>query len=133
MLYKLGTLSKIRNSGFGRLWSLKDLHLPLTSHLIALSLMSILPINPNLTATPIVKLHHDQNIHPCNLVVTDKIAVFNHAEVNQLRHERIKKWLVNVKNVVYDGKEHKSFCLSKKRRSNTIAYHSPSSTHPLLF
>ena len=95
--------------------------------------MSILPINPHLIATPIVKLHHGQNLHPCNFVVTDEIAVFNHAELKQLRHERAKKWLVIVKNVVFDGIEHKSFRLSKKRRSNTIACHSPSSTLPLLF
>ena len=28
--YKLGTFSYIKNSGFVRLWSMKDLHLPLT-------------------------------------------------------------------------------------------------------
>ena len=95
--------------------------------------MSILPINPNLIESPIVKLHHGQNLHPCNLVVTDEIVVFNHAEVNKLRHERVKRWLVNVNNVVYEEREHKSFCLSKKRRSNTIAYHSPYSIYPLLF
>ena len=95
--------------------------------------MSILPINPHLIASPIVKLHHGQNLHPCNLVVTDLIAVFNRGEMNKLRHEIGRKLLVNVKNVAYDGREHNSFCLSKKRKSNTIAYHSPSSTHPLLF
>ena len=62
-----------------------------------------------------------------------RIVVLNHAEVKQFRHERVKKWLVKVKNVVYDGIEHKSFCLFKKGRSNTIACHSPSSTLPLLF
>ena len=94
--------------------------------------MSILLINPHLIATPIVKIHHGRNLHPCNLVVTDKIVVFNHAEVKQLRHERVKKWSVMVKIVVYDGREKKSFCLTIKRRSNTIACHSPSSTPPFF-
>ena len=56
--------------------------------------------NPLLIATPIVKLHHDRNLHPCHLVVKDEIAVLHHAEVMQFRHERVKKWLVKVKNVV---------------------------------
>ena len=99
---KLGVFSFIINSGYGRLWSLKDLHLPLKSHLIAFSGISILPLNPNLIATPIVKLHHGQNLHPCHLVVTDEIAVLNHAEMMQFRHERVKKRLVKVKNVMYD-------------------------------
>ena len=62
-----------------------------------------------------------------------RIAVLSHAEVKKFRHERVKKWLVKVKNVMYDGREHKSFCLSKKRRSNTISCHSPSSTLLHLF
>ena len=95
--------------------------------------MSILPINPHLIATPIEKLHHGRYLHPCNFVATDEIAMFNHAEVKQLRHEIVKMFLVKVKNVVYDGREHKSICLSKKGRSNTIACHSPSSTLSLLF
>ena len=68
--------------------------------------MSILPLNPNLIATPIVKLHLGRNLHPCHLVVTDEIAVLNHAEVKYSRDERLKKWLVKVKIVVYDGREH---------------------------
>ena len=95
--------------------------------------MSILPLNPHLIATSIVKFHHDRNLHPCHLVVTDEIAVLNHAEVKQFRQEIVKKWLVKVKNVVYNGKEHKSFCLFKTGRSNTFSFHSPSSTLSLLF
>ena len=67
--------------------------------------MSILLINPHLIASPIVKLHHGRNLHPCNLVVKDEIAMFYHAKVKQLRHERVKKWLVKVKNVMYNGRE----------------------------
>ena len=89
--------------------------------------MSILPLNPYLIETPVVKLHHSRNINPIHFVVTDEIAVFNHAKVMQFRHESVKKSLVKVKNVVYDGREHKSICLSKMGRSNTIACHSPSS------
>ena len=95
--------------------------------------MSILPINPHLIATPIVKLHQVRNLHPCHLVVTDEIVVLNHVEVMQFRNERVKKRLLKVKNVVYDGREQKSFCISEKGRSNTIACDSPSSTIPLLF
>ena len=95
--------------------------------------MSILHLNPLLIAASIIKLHHDRNLHPCHLVVTDEIAVPNHAEVMQFRHEIVKKLLVKVKNVVYDGREKNSFCLSKHRRSNTIAFHSPSSNFPYLF
>ena len=62
-----------------------------------------------------------------------QIAVFNHVEIKQFRQEIVKKLLVKVKNVVYEGKEHKSFCLPKKGRSNTFAFHSPSSTLPILF
>ena len=109
------------------------MHLPLKSHLIALYSMSILPLNPYLIATPIVKLHHSRNINPCHLVVNDEIAMLKHAKVMQFRHERVKKSLVKVKDVVYDGREPKSICLSKMGRSNTIACHSLSSTLPLLF
>ena len=62
--------------------------------------LNVNPRNPNLIATPIVKLHHGQNFNPCHLVVTNEIAILNHAEVKYIRHERVKKWLVNVKNVV---------------------------------
>ena len=133
LLYKLGTFSYIINGGFGRLWSLKDLHLPLTTHLIALSSISILPLNIYLNESPIVKLHHSQNINPSQLVVTDEIAVLNHAKVMQFRHESVKKSLVKVKNVVYDGREHKSICLSKMGRRSTIACHSPSSFFESFF
>ena len=95
--------------------------------------MSIFPLNLDLIATAIVKLHHGRNRHPFHLVVTDEIEVLNHAEVKQFRNERVEKWFMMVKNVVYDGKEHKNFCLSKKGRSNTISCHSPSSTLPLSF
>ena len=88
--------------------------------------MSIFPLNPNLIATSIVILHHGRNLHPCHLVVEYIIAVLKHADVKQFRQEIIKKWLVKFKNFVYDGREHKSFFLSKKGRSNTIACHSPS-------
>ena len=95
--------------------------------------MSILPLNPYLIDNPIVKLHHGRNLQSSNLEVTDEIVVLNHAMVIQFIHERVKKKLVKVKNVVYDGREHKSICLSKKGRSNTIACNSPSTTLPLLF
>ena len=91
--------------------------------------MSIVALNPYLIATP----HHGRNLNPFHLVVTEEIAVLNHAEVMQFRHEIVKKRLVKVKNVVYDGREHKIICLTKKGRSNTIACHSPFSTLPLLF
>ena len=90
------------------------MNFPLTSHLIALSRMSILHLNPLLIATPLIKLHHGRNPHPCHLVVTDEITVPNHAEVMQFRHERVKKWLVKVKNVVYDGREKKKVFVSPK-------------------
>ena len=54
---------------------------------IALSSMSILPLNPHLIATTVVKLHHGQNLHPCHLVVTYEIAVLYHAEVKQFTHD----------------------------------------------
>ena len=95
--------------------------------------MSILPLNPYLIANIIVKLHDGRNLQSCNLEVTNEIDVLNHAMVMQFIHERVKKWLVKVKNVVYDVREHKSICLSKNGRSNTIACHSPSFTLPLLF
>ena len=95
--------------------------------------MSILPLNPYLIATPIVKLHHSQNHHHCQFVVTYEIAVLNHAEMMKFRHEIVKKRLVKVKKGVYDGREHKSICLLKKGRSNTIACHCPSSTIPYFF
>ena len=98
------------------------MQLPLTSHLIAFPRMSILPLNPLLIATPIVKLHHGRNLHPCHLVVIDEFTVLNHAQVMQFRNERVKKLLVKVKNVMYDGREQKVF-----------AFHSPSSTIPFFF
>ena len=47
-------------------------------------------LNPHLIATPIIKLHHSRNLHPCHLVVTYEITVLNHAEVMQFRHEESK-------------------------------------------
>ena len=44
----------------------------MTSHLIA-----ILPLNPYLIATPIVKLHHNRNLHRCHLVVTNDSSKIN--------------------------------------------------------
>ena len=73
-----------------------------------------LPLNPHLIATPIVKLHHSRNLHPFHLVVTYEIAVLNHAEVMQFSHERVKKWLVKVKNLVNDGRELKVFVSPKR-------------------
>ena len=61
------------------------------------------PKSPS-NCNPIVKLHHSRNLHPVHLVVTDEISVFNHAEVKQFRHERVKRWLVKVNNVVYVGR-----------------------------
>ena len=74
--------------------------------------MSILSLNLLLISSPIIKLHHGRNLHPCHLVVTDEIAVLYHSEVMKFRHELVKKLFVKVKNVVYDGREHKSVCLS---------------------
>ena len=85
--------------------------------------MSILPLNPHLIANPIVKLHHCRNLHPCHTVVTYKIAVLNHGEVKKFKQEIIKKWLVKVKNHVYDGIDHKSFCLQKwKKQYNCLSF-----------
>ena len=95
--------------------------------------MSILPLNPHPIATPIVKLLHGRNLHPCHLVVTEKIVVLNHVEEKQFRNERVKKWLVKVKNAVYDGRERKVFVSPKRKEAIQLLVILPLPLSPFFF
>ena len=62
------------------------------------------------------------------LLVVD--AVLDHAEVKQFTHEGIKKWLVNVKNAVYDAKDILDEISTEALRNKMEAADSQSQTGP---